>query len=56
VGHSGAHGSGWLMGQIGLAGWLLVVLKLNRIIRKCTDANCSSFHLGVFLELSNPHG
>jgi hypothetical protein len=33
---------------------LLVVLKPNRIICKCTDANCSSFHLRVFLGLSNP--
>jgi hypothetical protein len=33
---------------------LLVVLKPNRIIHKCTDANCSSFHLRVFLGLSNP--
>jgi hypothetical protein len=32
---------------------LLVVLKPNRIIRKRTDANCSSFHLRVFLGLSN---
>jgi hypothetical protein len=35
---------------------LLVVLKSNRIICKCTDANCSSFHLRVSLGLSNPHG
>jgi hypothetical protein len=35
---------------------LLVVLKPNRIIRKHTDANCSSFHLRVFLGLSNPRG
>jgi hypothetical protein len=28
---------------------LLVVVKPNRIIRKNTDANCSSFHLRVFL-------
>jgi hypothetical protein len=33
---------------------LLVVLKPNRIIRKCTDANYSSFHLRVFLGLLNP--
>jgi hypothetical protein len=33
---------------------LLVVLKPNRIIHKHTDANCSSFHLWVFLRLSNP--
>jgi hypothetical protein len=33
---------------------LLAVLKQNRIIRKRTDANCSSFHLRVFLGLSNP--
>jgi hypothetical protein len=37
-----------------MMGPLLVVLKLNRIIRKRTDANCSSFHLRVFIELSNP--
>jgi hypothetical protein len=35
---------------------LLAVLKPNRIIRKHTDANCSSFHLRVFLGLSNPLG
>jgi hypothetical protein len=35
---------------------LLAVLKPNRIIRKRTDANCSSFHLGVFLGLSNRQG
>jgi hypothetical protein len=35
---------------------VLVVLKPNRIIRKQTDANCSSFHLRVFLVLSNPQG
>jgi hypothetical protein len=37
-------------------GWgpLLAVLKPNRIIRKRTDANCSSFHSKVFLGLSNP--
>jgi hypothetical protein len=34
----------------------LAVLKPNRIIRKCTDVNCSSFHLRVFLGLSNPQG
>jgi hypothetical protein len=33
---------------------LLAVLKPNRIICKRTDANCSSFHLRVFLGLSNP--
>jgi hypothetical protein len=33
---------------------LLAVLKPNRIIRKRTDANCSSFHLKVFIGLSNP--
>jgi hypothetical protein len=33
---------------------VLVVLKPNRIIRKHTDANYSSFHLRVFLGLSNP--
>jgi hypothetical protein len=32
---------------------LLAVLKPNRIIRKRTDANYSSFYLRVFLGLSN---
>jgi hypothetical protein len=36
--------------------WLLAALKPNRIIRKCMDANCSSFHLRVFLRLSNTQG
>jgi hypothetical protein len=36
--------------------YVLVVLQPNRIIRKRTDANCSSFHLRVFLRLSNPKG
>jgi hypothetical protein len=27
-----------------------------RIICKCTDANCHSFHLRVFLGVSNPQG
>jgi hypothetical protein len=35
---------------------LSVVLKPNRIIRKRTDVNCSSFYLKVFLGLSNPQG
>jgi hypothetical protein len=35
---------------------LLVILKPNRIIHKRTDANYSSFHLRVFLALSNPQG
>jgi hypothetical protein len=35
---------------------LLVALKPNRIIHKRTNANCSSFHLRVFLGLSNPQG
>jgi hypothetical protein len=35
---------------------LLVVLKPNGIICNHTDANCSIFHLRVFLGLSNPHG
>jgi hypothetical protein len=35
---------------------LLAVLKPNRIIRKHTDANYSSFDLRVFLGLSNPQG
>jgi hypothetical protein len=35
---------------------LLAVLKPNRIIRKCMVANCSSFHLRVFLGLPNPQG
>jgi hypothetical protein len=39
-----------------LISMLLAVLKPNRIIRKHTDANCSSFHLRVFLGLSNPQG
>jgi hypothetical protein len=39
-----------------VAGSLLVVLKPSRIIHKRTDANYSSFHLRVFLGLSNPQG
>jgi hypothetical protein len=35
---------------------LLVVLKPNRLIHKRMDAKCSSFHLRVFLGLSNPQG
>jgi hypothetical protein len=35
---------------------VLAVLKPNRIICKHTNANCCSFHLGVFLGLSNPQG
>jgi hypothetical protein len=35
---------------------LLVVLKLNRIIRKRIDANCSRFQIRVFLGFSNPQG
>jgi hypothetical protein len=35
-------------------GPVLAVLKPNRIIRKRTDINCSSFNLRVFLGLSNP--
>jgi hypothetical protein len=35
---------------------LLAVLKPNKIIRKRTDANCCSFHIRVFLVLSNPQG
>jgi hypothetical protein len=35
---------------------LLAVFKPNKLIRKRTDANCSSFHLRVFLGLSNPQG
>jgi hypothetical protein len=35
---------------------MLVVLKPNRIIRKRMDVNCNSFHLRVFLGLSNPQG
>jgi hypothetical protein len=35
---------------------LLAVLKPNRIIHKHTDSNSNSFHLGVFLGLSNPQG
>jgi hypothetical protein len=37
-------------------GSLLAVLKENRLIHKCTDANCSNFHLRVFLGLLNPQG
>jgi hypothetical protein len=37
-------------------GSLLAVLKPNRIICKCTDANCSSFHQRVFPGLSNLQG
>jgi hypothetical protein len=33
-----------------------VVLKPNRIIHKRTDANCTNFHLRVFLWLSNSQG
>jgi hypothetical protein len=36
--------------------WVLVALKPNRIIHKRTDANYSSFHIRVFLGLSNPQG
>jgi hypothetical protein len=35
---------------------LLAVLKPNRIICKLTDVNYSSFHLRVFLWLSNLQG
>jgi hypothetical protein len=35
---------------------VLEVLKPNRLIRKRMGANCSSFHLRVFLGLSNPQG
>jgi hypothetical protein len=35
---------------------VLAVLEPNRIIRKRTNANCTSFHLRVFLGLSNPQG
>jgi hypothetical protein len=35
---------------------LLAVFKPNRIIRKRIDVNYSSFHLRVFLGLSNPQG
>jgi polyferredoxin len=35
---------------------VLAVIKPNRITRKCTDANYSSFHLRVFLGLTNPLG
>jgi hypothetical protein len=35
---------------------VLAVLKPSRIIRKCMDASYSSFHLRVFLGLSNPQG
>jgi hypothetical protein len=33
-----------------------VVLKANRLIHKHIDANGNSFHLRVFLGLSNPQG
>jgi hypothetical protein len=33
---------------------MFVVLKPNRIICMLTYANCSSFHLRVYLGLSNP--
>jgi hypothetical protein len=36
--------------------YVLAVLKPNRIIRKHTDANCSSFHPRVLLGLSNLQG
>jgi hypothetical protein len=51
-GISGGH----CLGLLYLAANLLAVLKPNRIIHKHTDANCSSFHLRVFLGLSNPQG
>jgi hypothetical protein len=35
---------------------LLAALKPNRIIHKHIDANFSSFHLRVFIGLSNPQG
>jgi hypothetical protein len=35
---------------------MLAVLKSNKIIHKRTYANCSSFHLRVFLGLLNPQG
>jgi hypothetical protein len=35
---------------------MLAVLTTNRIICNRTDVNCSSFHLRVFLGLSNPQG
>jgi hypothetical protein len=35
---------------------VLAVLKPNKIIRKRTEANYSSFHLRVFLGLLNPQG
>jgi hypothetical protein len=41
---------------IGIRESVLAVLKPNRLISKRTDANCSSFHLRVFLGLSNPQG
>jgi hypothetical protein len=45
------------LGEVGLVpggGRVLAVLKPNRIICKRIDANCNSFHLKVFLGLSNP--
>jgi hypothetical protein len=35
---------------------LLAVLKPNKIICKRAGANCSNFHLKIFLGLSNPQG
>jgi hypothetical protein len=35
---------------------LLAILKPDKIIHKCMNANCSSFHLRVFLGLSNSQG
>jgi hypothetical protein len=55
--------AGVIDGWVGLIGvkegglWqVLVVFKPNRIICKHTDANCSSFHLRVFLGSLNPQG
>jgi hypothetical protein len=46
-------GSVWTSYQ---SAYVLTVLKPNRIICKHTDVNCSSFHLTVFLGLSNSQG
>jgi hydroxyethylthiazole kinase-like sugar kinase family protein len=54
-----ARAIGWATDVEGFAALfasVLAVLKSNRIIRKRTDANCNSFHLRVFLWLSNPQG
>jgi hypothetical protein len=52
-----AHGLSGLTEEAvayGMGRLVLAVLKPNRIIRKHTYANCRSFHIRVFLGLSNP--